>query len=253
MKLATIMRGFVLDLALSSHFCRDPADPGETILQTAEHNAVNSANTREAVMRVKLLIGIAAPLVLVSAPAMAFGVLGLIGSIAGLTVGAAGGAALSSGGVGSAGRPGATAFSPAPGAGPAGQTAWATTGSVDTFASLMPSGSRAVSQTAIRVSDLGWVYGSPDTLKELGRPLRRRPGLDRRTVRVCRDALARTFAAHGAVQVEAASAGRSSRQAYAMFAPLTARVIYRLSSGYEVKQATITCQVTRAGAAVLAR
>ena len=202
-------------------------------------------------MRVKLLIGIAAPLVFASAPAMAFGLLGLIGSVAGLAVGAAGGTALSSGGVGPAGRPGATIFSPAPGAGSSGQTAWATTGSVDTFASLMPSGSRAVPQMAIRVSDLGWVYGSPDTLKGLGKPLRRRPGVDQRTVLLCRDALARTVVAHGAVQVEAVSAGRSSRQSSSTFAPLTARVIYRLPSGYEVKQATVTCQMTRAGVAVV--
>lgn len=202
-------------------------------------------------MRVKLLIGTAVPLVLVSAPAMAFGLLGLIGSVAGLAVGAAGSAALSASGVGPGGRPGATAFSPAPGAGSTGQTAWATTGSVDGVAGLMPSGSRAVPQTAIQVRDLGWVYGSPDTLKGLGRPLRRLPGVDQHTVRLCRDALARTVAAHRAVQVEAASAGRSSRQSSATLAPLTARVIYRLPSGYEVKQATVTCRTTRAGVAVV--
>jgi hypothetical protein len=192
------------------------------------------------------------PLILVSAPAMAFGLLGLIGSVAGLAVGAAGGTALSSSGVGPAGRPGATSFSSAPGAGLTG-TAWATTGSLDTLTSLMPSGSRAVPQTAIQVGDFGWVYGSPDTLKGLGKPLRRRPGVDQRTVRLCRDALARTVVTLGAVQVETASAGRSSRQSSATTAPLTARVIYRLPSGYEVKQATITCQMTRAGVAVLAR
>jgi hypothetical protein len=204
-------------------------------------------------MRIKLLIGTAVPLILVSAPAMAFGVLGLIGSIAGLAVGAAGGTALSSSGVGPAGWPGATAFSQAQGTASTGQTAWATTGSVDGFASLMPSGSRTVPHTAIQVRDFGWVYGSPNTLRGLERPLQRRPGVDQRTVRLCRDALVRTVAAHGAVQVEAASAGRSSRRSSATFAPLTARVIYRLPSGYEVKQAPITCQVTRAGVAVLAR
>jgi hypothetical protein len=204
-------------------------------------------------MRVKLLIGIAVPLILVSAPAMAFGLLGLIGSVAGLAVGAAGGASLSASGVGPAGRPGATAFSPAPGAGSTGQTAWATTGSVDVFTSLMPSGSRGVPRTAVQARGLGWVYGSPETLQRLGKPLQRRLGVDQRTVRLCRDALARTVAAHGAVQVEAASAGRSSRQSSATFAPLTARVIYRLPSGYEVKQATVTCQTTKIGVAVLAR
>jgi hypothetical protein len=62
-------------------------------------------------MRLKLVIGIAAPLVFASAPAMAFGLLGLIGSMAGLAVGTAGGAALSASGVGPAGRPGATSMS----------------------------------------------------------------------------------------------------------------------------------------------
>jgi hypothetical protein len=87
-------------------------------------------------MRVKLLVGIAVPLVFSSAPAMAFGVLGLLGSIAGLAVGAAGGTALSSGGVGPAGQSGATAFSPAPRPGSANQTAWATTGSGSELTSI---------------------------------------------------------------------------------------------------------------------
>src|SRR5918998_5429882 len=99
-------------------------------------------------MRVKLLIGIAVPLVFASAPAMAFGVLGLIGSVAGLAVGAAGGAALSSGGVGPAGQSGATAFSPAPGGGVPSRTAWTATGSAGEVTSLMPSGSRGVPHTA---------------------------------------------------------------------------------------------------------
>ena len=204
-------------------------------------------------MRFKLLVGIAVPLVFASAPAMAFGVLGLIGGIAAAAVGAAGGTALSSGGVGPPGQFGATAFSPAPGVGSAGQAAWATTGSVGELTSLLPSGSRGAPQTAVRVRDLGWVYGSPDTLKGLGRPLLRRLGVDQRTVRLCRDVLARTVAAHGAVQIDTASAGRSSRRSSVIFAPLTARVIYPLPSGYEVKQATVTCQMTRAGVAVLAR
>jgi hypothetical protein len=62
-------------------------------------------------MKLKLVIGLAAPLVLASAPAMAFGLLGLIGSVAGLAVGTAGGAALSLSGAGPAGQPGATSFS----------------------------------------------------------------------------------------------------------------------------------------------
>lgn len=202
-------------------------------------------------MRVKLLIGIAVPLALASAPAMAFGWLGLIGSVAGLAVGAAGGAALSSSGAGPAGQPGATPFSPAPGGGAPSRTAWTTTGPAGEFTSLLPSGSRGVPHTAVRVRDVGWVHGSPDVLNGLGRPLQRRPGVDRHTVRSCRDALARTAFAHGAVRVEAVSAGRASRRSSATFAPLTARVIYRLPSGYEVKQATVTCQMTRGAVAGL--
>jgi hypothetical protein len=204
-------------------------------------------------MRVKLLIGIAVPLLFTSAPAQAFGVLGLIGGIAAAAVGAAGGTALSSNGVGPAGQSGATSFSRAPGGQFDGRTAWATTGSADDLTNLLPSGRHGMHQTAVRVRDLGWVHGSPDTLNGLERTLRRKPGVDQRTVRLCRDALTRTVVTHGAVQVEAASAGRSSRRSSATFAPLTARVIYRLPSGYEVKQATVTCLITRAGVAVLAR
>jgi len=204
-------------------------------------------------VRVKLLIGIAVPLVFASAPALAFGVLGLIGGIAAAAVGAAGGTALSSRGVGPAGQSGATAFSPAPGTGSTSQTAWATTGAVGELTSLLPTESRGAPQTAVRVWDLGWIHGSADTLNGLGRPLQGRPGVDRRTVRLCRDALARTVAAHGAVQVEAVSAGRASRRSSAAFSPLTARVIYRLPSGYEVKQATVTCQTTRAGVAFVTK
>jgi hypothetical protein len=204
-------------------------------------------------VRGKLLIGIAVPLVFASAPAMAFGVLGLIGSIAAAAVGAAGGTALSSGGVGPAGQSGATVFSPSSGIASTGQTAWAKAGSVDELTSLLPSGRHGMPQAAVRVRDLGWIHGSADTLNGLGRPLQRKPGVDRRTVRLCRDALAHTVAAHGAVQVEAVSAGRASRRSSAAFSPLTARVIYRLPSGYEVKQATVTCQTTRAGVAIVTK
>lgn len=203
-------------------------------------------------MGVKLVAGIALPLIFASAPAMAFGLLSLITSIAGVAVGAAGGTALSSSGVGPAGQPGATPFSPAPIAGHNDRTAWATTGS-GALDSLLPSGRRGLSQSAVQVRDLGWVYGSPETLKRLGRPLRRKPGVDRRTVQLCRDAIAHTVAADGAVQVDAASAGRSSHRSGHTFSPLTARAIYRLPSGYEAKQATVLCRTDRAGAAVLIR
>jgi hypothetical protein len=240
-----------LETALSSSFSKNEIKPNRPFLQEAEHDATHGESTWEVSMRIKLLIGIAVPLVFASPPAMAFGVLGLFGSIAGLAVGTAGGAALSSSGIGPAGQPGATPFSSAPRGGSAGRTAWATTGSVGEFTSLMPSGSRGVPRTAARVRDLGWVYGSPDALNRLGRPLQRRPGVDRRTVRLCRDALARTVVAHGAVQVEAASAGRPTRRSGITLSPLTARVIYRLPTGYEAKQATVTCQMTRAGVALL--
>jgi hypothetical protein len=204
-------------------------------------------------MRVKLLIGLTVPLVLASAPAMAFGLLGLIGSIAGAAIGTAGAAALSSTGTGLAGQPGATSFSASRGAGPAGSTAWATTGRPGEFTSLMPSRSYGVPQTAVQVRDLGWVHGSPDTLGGMGRRLQRRPGVDVRTVGACRDALARTVVAHGAVRVEAASAGRTSHRSSVTVAPLTARIVYRVPTGFEVKQAAITCHISRSGVAVVSR
>jgi hypothetical protein len=244
--LANLKRRLLLGLSPSGHLSRVEMKPNRSFLQEAEHDATNGEITWKSFMRVKLLIGIAVPLVFASAPAMAFGLLGLIGSVAGLAVGAAGGAALSSGGVGPAGQSGATAFSPAPGGAAPSRTAWAATGSAGEFTSLMPSGSRGVPHTAVRVRHFGWVQGSPDVLNGLARPLQGRPGVDQRTVRSCRDALARTVAIHGAVQVEAVSAGRTSRRSSATLAPLKARVIYRLPTGFEVKQASVTCHTTRA-------
>lgn len=204
-------------------------------------------------MRVKLLIGLAVPLVFASPPAMAFGLLGLIGSIAGAAIGTGGGAALSSVGSGPAGHPGATSFSPAMRTGRTGGTAWATTGSRGEFTSLLPSAAHEVPRAAMQVPHFGPVHGSPDTLDGLGRPLPTRRGVDVRTVGTCRHALARAVTAHGAVKVDAASAGRPSHRSSVTFAPLTARVIYRLPSGFEVKQGAVTCHISRSGVAVFTR
>jgi hypothetical protein len=202
-------------------------------------------------MRVKLLIGIALPMMLASAPAMAFGLLGFVNAVAGLAVGAAGGAALSSSGVGPAGQPGATPLSPTRGGGAPSPTTWARTGSAGDLTSVLASESDGVRYKAIWVRDFGWVRGSPDILDGLTRPLQGRAGVDRRSMRLCRDALARKVVAHSAVQVEAVSAGCAWRRSSAPFSPLTARVIYRLPSGYEAKQAAVTCQTTGTGSAIL--
>jgi hypothetical protein len=207
----------------------------------------------EAPMRLKLVVAVTLPLVFASAPAMPFGLLPLVGSIAGLAVGAAGGAALSSSGVGPAGQPGATAFPPTSGGQPTNSSAWATTRAVGGLTSLLPSGGHEVPQTAIQVRNLGWVHGSPETLNRLGKPLQKKSGVDQRTVRLCRDALAHTVAVNGAVRIEAASAGRSWRGPGATTSPLTARVLYRLPAGYEAKQAVVTCQVSPTGVAAIVR
>jgi hypothetical protein len=93
-------------------------------------------------MKAKLVIGIATPLVLASAPAMAFGLLGLIGSVAGLAVGTAGGAALSSSGVGPGGQPAAQAMAPRSDPRPNGLSANETTGSVRQYKTNAPKQAR---------------------------------------------------------------------------------------------------------------
>lgn len=83
------------------------------------------------------------------------------------------------------------------------------------------------------------------------RPLSPVPGVARQTVATCRDTIAAAAKPHGAIRVEAASAGAPSRAGQgAVKAPIEARIVYATGQRVQVRQAKITCQLNAQGRVV---
>jgi hypothetical protein len=88
----------------------------------------------------------------------------------------------------------------------------------------------------------------------VGYPLRTRalmraiPGTPSAVVRVCRSAIVSAATPHGAVRVQAVSAGPLSRQRRgALTAPVEVRIDYARQGGIEVRRARIRCRLDAAG------
>jgi hypothetical protein len=78
--------------------------------------------------------------------------------------------------------------------------------------------------------------------------LRAKPGTPSAVVRVCRSAIVSAATPHGAVLVQAVSAGPLSRQPRgALSAPVEVRIDYARQGGIEVRQARIRCRLDAAG------
>jgi hypothetical protein len=187
-----------------------------------------------------------------------------VGAIGGNTGGSSdpargGAAAGASGGGGTAAR-GRNASEPAPGPGPA-----AVTGTVPTARAevpsvqdipviirlplvLIPDRSRSGTEAERVVPGLGTVRGPERVLRQLPRPLSRVPGVARRSVDSCRETIAAEAKPHGAVRVEAVSAGAPTRARQGITrAPIEARIIYARGGRVQVRQARITCQLNAQG------
>lgn len=97
------------------------------------------------------------------------------------------------------------------------------------------------------VPQTGFVRGTSTALAGLGRPLDPMPGSNR-TVDTCRDVVHGEATKSGAREVEAVSAGveQRDRQGH-YFAPVRMRITYQRPSGWEVREATLTCIVDRGG------
>jgi hypothetical protein len=95
---------------------------------------------------------------------------------------------------------------------------------------------------------IGFVRGTRTVLSRLGTPLEAAPGPNR-TVRACRAAVWREAAKLGARDIEAVSAGPERRNEKGQFVgPVRLRITYyKLLSGYEVREATLTCVVDPEG------
>jgi len=110
-----------------------------------------------------------------------------------------------------------------------------------------PVAARAAKTPTLQVAvfpEIGTVRGTPEQLANLRRPLRERPGVSAAAYRACHSLIERAAKARGAARVEAVSAGPQRRIAGGRIeAPMEFRILYSGRSGFEVRQATIACQL----------
>jgi hypothetical protein len=113
---------------------------------------------------------------------------------------------------------------------------------------LIPDRNRSGAETERSVPGLGTVRGPERVLRQLPRPLSGVPGVARQSVNSCRNTIAAEAKSHGAVRVEAVSAGAPTRVRRGITrAPIEARIIYARGGQVQVRQARITCQLNAQG------
>ena len=69
------------------------------------------------------------------------------------------------------------------------------------------------------------------------------PGTPLEVVSICRQGIIQGARAYGPVRVDAASAGRVAQTRGGYIAPLRVRIVYQNQGGYEVRDASVRCQV----------
>ena len=109
---------------------------------------------------------------------------------------------------------------------------------------LLPDRDRIEGAVTRVIPRLGLVRGTEREVRQLPRPLPRTGGVPRRSVDACRETIAAQARRHGAVRVEAVSAGSPRRvRSGVTGAPIEARIIYARSNQLQVRQARVTCQL----------
>lgn len=99
----------------------------------------------------------------------------------------------------------------------------------------------------IWVPGTGYVTGAPDVLATIGQPLGGAPGRNR-TVEPCRETVLSEASKLGAIGVEAAPLGPEQKDPKGrIFSSVDMRITYKVPGGYELRRATLTCVVDRAG------
>ncbi|MBD2745408.1 hypothetical protein IC232_01760 [Microvirga sp. BT688] len=79
-------------------------------------------------------------------------------------------------------------------------------------------------------------------------------GVSGQVIELCRTSIAAAAVRYGAIRVDAAGAGRTSRLAHGgLMAPLQVRVVYARASVRQVRQSRVACQLNSAGAVVALR
>jgi len=127
----------------------------------------------------------------------------------------------------------------------AGVAAWRTPPLLDTL--LEAARVRGQSSVLVYVPQTGYVTGEPAVIATIGKPLPAAPGRNR-TVEPCREAVFNEASKLGALDVEAASAGREKRDRQGrLFAPVDMRITYKVNGGFELRSATLVCILDRKG------
>jgi hypothetical protein len=79
-------------------------------------------------------------------------------------------------------------------------------------------------------------------------------GVSGQVVELCRTSIAAAAVRYGAIRVDAAGAGRTSRLAHGgLMAPLQVRVVYARANARQVRQSRVACQLNSAGTVVALR
>ena len=113
---------------------------------------------------------------------------------------------------------------------------------------LFPDRVRSGAEAERVIPGLGTVRGPERVLRQLPRPLSVVPGVARQSVDSCRNTIAAEAKPHGAVRVEAVSAGAPTRVREGITrAPIEARIVYARAGRVQVRQARITCQLNAQG------
>ncbi len=98
------------------------------------------------------------------------------------------------------------------------------------------------------VPGIGRVRGTAPAIKYASYPLTSipvKPGPNR-TLRACRDTVAKEAGQHGAEKVEAISYGPDRRTPEGYEGPVAFRIFYKKPDGVEIRQSVLTCKVDRA-------
>jgi hypothetical protein len=97
---------------------------------------------------------------------------------------------------------------------------------------------------------VGWIRGTQAALNALQQPLTGARRARAEIVAACRDAIVPAAVAQGASEVHAAGTARARSGRNGTVAPLEVRILYKGIASQEVRQASVTCELDRAGQVV---
>ncbi len=103
-------------------------------------------------------------------------------------------------------------------------------------------------------SGWGFVRATPTQLAALENPLQPKKGAPDRIVEICRNLIRDAAKPYGLTRMEAVSAGRPKREKSRKVSyPIDMRLVYSGFWSHEIRTATLTCTIDRAGKVIDAR